>query len=198
MKHSILKILTFIFAFPIWILNPVRYHLSRFYYMILAVGHLKNVDPSIQFDGPIYLNGTKKLNIGKYSRIGPFVEFETEEAGTISIGSNVRINRGCTICSYTSINIGQYTLIGEFTSIRDANHGTDMGQFIRVQKHKSKAINIGEDVWIGRGSCILPGVTIGKGSVVGANSVVTCDIPPYSIAVGAPAKVIKKRDKATI
>jgi acetyltransferase-like isoleucine patch superfamily enzyme len=64
---------------------------------------------------------------------------------------------------------------------------------MRYQPHTSKPILIGRDVWIGRGSCILPGVTIGEGAVIGANSVVTGDISDFAIAAGAPAKVIKMR-----
>lgn len=57
----------------------------------------------------------------------------------------------------------------------------------------SKSVSIEDDVWLGYNVTVLPGVTIGKGSVIGAGSVVCSDIPPYSIAVGNPAKVIKRR-----
>lgn len=59
---------------------------------------------------------------------------------------------------------------------------------------RAKGIKIEDDVWIGAGAKILDGVTIGKGSVIGAGAVVTDDIPPYSVAVGVPARVIKKRE----
>ncbi|UCD33762.1 MAG: acyltransferase, partial [Desulfobacterales bacterium] len=87
-----------------------------------------------------------------------------------------------------------WTIVGEFVSIRDANHGMERGEPMRYQPHTSKPIRIGRDVWIARGSCILPGVTIGEGSIIAANSVVTKDIPPYSIAAGVPARVIKNRE----
>jgi len=64
---------------------------------------------------------------------------------------------------------------------------------IRLQEIRAIGIIIEDDVWLGVGSTVLDGVTIGKGSVIGAGAVVTKDIPPYSIAVGVPAKVIKKR-----
>jgi len=65
---------------------------------------------------------------------------------------------------------------------------------MRYQPHTSEEIQIGRDVWIGRGSCILPGVTIGEGAVIGANSVVTRDVPDFGIATGVPARVIKIRE----
>jgi len=64
---------------------------------------------------------------------------------------------------------------------------------MRYQPHTCEPILIGRDVWIGRGSCILPGITIGEGAVIGANSVVNKDVPAYAIAAGIPAKVIKMR-----
>ena len=110
------------------------------------------------------------------------------------MGEDTRLNRGCTLTSYSQIVVGDFTIIGEFVTIRDANHGMKRGEPMRYQAHETRPIHIGRDVWIGRGSCILPGVAIGEGSVIGANSVLTRDIPSYSIAAGIPAKVIKKRD----
>ena len=78
-------------------------------------------------------------------------------------------------------------------SIRDANHGIEHGRPFRTQEHKTDAISIGSDVWIGRGSAILKGVTIGHGAIIGANSVVTHDIPENAIAVGAPARIVRYR-----
>ncbi|MBC8193602.1 MAG: acyltransferase [FCB group bacterium] len=117
----------------------------------------------------------------------------TEASGQIILGAEVRINRGTTLVAYDSIEIGNQTLIGEFVSIRDANHGISPNQPVREQAHEASAIKIGRDVWIGRGSVILPGVEIGDHSIIGANSVVSKSIPPGSIAVGSPAKPIRKR-----
>ena len=114
--------------------------------------------------------------------------------GCIRLGNEIRINRGCIITSYSNISIGDFTIIGEYTSIRDANHGMEKNAPMRYQAHTFAPINIGRDVWLGRGCCVLPDVTIGEGSVIGANSVVTKDIPSFSIAAGVPAKVIGKRE----
>lgn len=191
--RSTLNAISSMFAFVYRAFRPVRYFWNRIFYLSLAKGQLKNLPASVQFDGPVHLAGTCRINIDEESRIGRDVELGTEEDGRINIGSCVRINRGSTIFSYDHISIGDYTMIGEFVTIRDANHGIDSGRLIRNQPHKAQAIHIGRDVWIGRGVCILPGVSIGDGAVVGANSVVTKSIPAGKIAVGSPARVVKKR-----
>jgi acetyltransferase-like isoleucine patch superfamily enzyme len=106
----------------------------------------------------------------------------------------VTINDGCYITSLFSITIGNGTSIGEYTSIRDYDHEfDDLSRPIKDQGYKGKPIDIGKDCWIGRGCMITSGVRIGEGAVVGANSVVTHDIPAFSVAVGAPARVLRKR-----
>ena len=76
-----------------------------------------------------------------------------------------------------------------------SNHGTSLGDDIQRQgwEQNKTGITVEDDVWIGANSVILPGVHINKGAIIGAGSVVTKDIPPYAIAVGNPAKVIKYR-----
>lgn len=189
----ILGVLTSILALPLRLLLPLVYPAQRIVYLTLAKVRLPNLSQTVQIDGPVAIIGTGNVGIGERSRVSRQVELGTEENGHIKIGENVRINRGSTIFSYTGVTIGDHSLIGEFVTIRDANHGIAPDQTIRSQPHNSERISIGEDVWIGRGVVILPGVTIGDGSVIGANSVVTKDIEPGMIAVGSPAKVIKNR-----
>jgi acetyltransferase-like isoleucine patch superfamily enzyme len=145
---------------------------------------------STQFDGPIEVAGTGNVFLGEQCRLGVGVFFETNGNGEILLGKRVRINRGGTIVSNSRVSIGDFALIGEMVSIRDANHGVDAGQLICEQAQRSREIVIGTDVWIGRGTCILQGVRIGDGAVIGANSVVTHDIPDGSIFAGLPAKQI--------
>lgn len=152
------------------------------------------MDFSLQCDGKIHISGTKNVHIGTGCRIGRDTELRTIGNGCIRIGDDVRLNRSCTIVSYSEILIHDLVIIGEFVSIRDANHGMLPSEPMRYQSHDTRPIKIGRDVWIGRGSIILPGVTVGNGAVIGANSVVTQDIPSFSIAAGAPAKILKKRD----
>lgn len=151
------------------------------------------VPASTQFDGDIRIVGSGDIVLGEYCRFGPAVLLETRQSGRIALGSHVRLNQGCVLVAYRQVSIGDDSLIGEYASIRDANHGIRAGQLIRLQRHDCAAVRIGCDVWIGRGACILPGVDIGDGAVVGANSIVTRDVPAGAVAVGNPAKVIKYR-----
>lgn len=189
----LLSVLSTSLAFPFRMMKPLASSLSRLYWLTAARTKNAHFDASVQFDGKIYLNGTRNIEIGMHSRIGQSVEFGTEESGHIILGNSVRINRGSTLVAYEQICIGDNTLIGEFVSIRDANHGISPDTLIREQAHTKKAINIGRDVWIGRGSVILPGVEIGDGCIIGANSVVTKSIPSGTIAVGSPAKPMRTR-----
>jgi acetyltransferase-like isoleucine patch superfamily enzyme len=151
------------------------------------------VHASTQFDGPVQVNGRVALALGPHCRLGTGVHFDTP-GGRIAVGSHVRINAGCVLVSYASISIGNDCLIGEYVSIRDANHGTVPGAPMRLQPHRSAPVVIGNNVWIGRGAVVLMGVTIGDGAVVAANSVVRRDVPANAIVGGAPAKLIRMRD----
>lgn len=193
MKKSLTRIMILTTSIAIRAFSPLAPLFRRIYYPALLKADLRSLDPSVQCDGRVHVIGTKNVMIGLRCRIGRDTEFETAEAGCISLGNDIRINRGCMLVSYTGIAINDHAIIGEYVSIRDANHGMNPDEFMRYQKHTASPVTIGRDVWIGRGSCILPGVTIGEGSVIGANSVVNADIPPYSIAAGIPAKIIKKR-----
>jgi maltose O-acetyltransferase len=114
----------------------------------------------------------------------------------VVIGDNVAVSRGVLVtCSgQTQVKIGNDVLIGPYVVIRTDDHVFDRIDIpIRLQGHKGADVIIEDDCWIGAHAIILKGVHVGKGSVIGAGSIVTNDIPPYSIAVGAPAKVIRKR-----
>ena len=197
MISSIKKIILYMLITPVAFFTrfilPISYFWRRVYCTALLNGKVKNSDISVICDGNVHVTGTKNISIGKRCRLGTDTELRTVENGNIRLANEIRINRGCTITSYSNVSIGNFTIIGEYTSIRDANHGMLKNTPMKFQTHSSSPIRIGCDVWIGRGSCILPGVSIGDGSVIGANSVVTKDIPPGVIAAGVPAVVIRER-----
>jgi acetyltransferase-like isoleucine patch superfamily enzyme len=111
----------------------------------------------------------------------------------IEMGEKVGFNYGCYVNGFGGLTIGDRTIIGPYTMIHTANHEMDTGRPIPEQGWNLGPVDLGPDCWIGMGVCILPGVTIGEGCVVGAGSVVTRDLEPYSVAVGNPAKPIKSR-----
>ena len=110
------------------------------------------------------------------------------------IGENVTINNYCTLVGSGGIKIGDNVLSAAHTMILAFNHSFDNVKIPMNKQGKTmKGIEIGDDVWLGAGVKVLDGVKIGKGSIIGANSVITKDIAPYSIAVGIPAKTIRFR-----
>jgi acetyltransferase-like isoleucine patch superfamily enzyme len=112
----------------------------------------------------------------------------------VSVGAHVSINEGVFIDGYGEVEIGDYCRIAHGCSIVSENHVfADPTVPICLQGKVRGKIVIGRDVWLGTGVKVLQGVTIGYGSVVGAASVVTKSLPPLSIAVGAPARVIGRR-----
>lgn len=119
----------------------------------------------------------------------------------LKIGKNVEINDDVHIAAVESVIIGDDVLIASKVYIADHNHGSYKGinQDSPLTPPNSRKIFtapivIENNVWLGEFVCILQGVTIGEGSIIGAMSVVSKNIPPFSIAVGSPAKVIKKYD----
>ena len=194
MKHTMMKMIGLPIVLLFKLAGPLRRIWRRIYLTARLAADVSDMDFSVQCDGRVHVSGTANIKLGKRCRLGMEVELRTVEAGHIQIGEDTRLNRGCTLTSYAQIRIDDFTIIGEFVSIRDANHGLKRGEPMRYQPHTCEQILIGRDVWIGRGSCILPGVTIGEGAVIGANSVVTKDVPEFGIAAGVPARVIKIRE----
>ncbi|MBW4469022.1 MAG: acyltransferase [Stenomitos rutilans HA7619-LM2] len=116
------------------------------------------------------------------------------EDGYIEINDNVYLGPYVCVAGPGHIRIGKNCLIASHTGIYANNHiFNDAASAIVGQGITAQGIVIEDDCWLGDGVKVLDGVTIGRGSVIGAGSVVTKSIPPYSVAVGVPAKVIKKR-----
>jgi len=156
----------------------------------LAAGIRSRLDASVVVIGPVEVHGSGQIRIGYNSLIYPGIYFETESDGSIDIGDDVVISRGVHIVSRASIAIGKGSMIGEYVSIRDANHARIPGFPIRDSGHTASPIVIGSEVWIGRGVTVLGGVTIGDGATVGANAVVTRDVAAGTTVVGVPARAV--------
>ncbi|KAM0809785.1 putative Maltose/galactoside acetyltransferase domain-containing protein [Seiridium cardinale] len=109
----------------------------------------------------------------------------------IILGDNFYSNFNLVILDCGLVTIGNRVLFGPFVSIFAATHETEV-QSRRDGIEYAKPVSIGDDCWIGGNVTIMPGVTIGKGCTVGAGSVVTKNIPDFSVAIGSPARVVKK------
>ena len=113
----------------------------------------------------------------------------------VSMGKNSSLNQGCNLYGLGGIEIGNNVRIACYTTIYSADHEfANPNEPVTKQGYVAAKIIIEDDVWIGAKVNINKGVTIGKGAVIGGGAVVTKDIPPYAVAVGNPAKVIKYRN----
>lgn len=150
----------------------------------------------------ISIIGKEHITIGKNFCALPLLRMEciTEYKGQhykpkLTIGDNVTLNVYCHIACTNEIRIGNDVLVGSNVLITDHSHGKiemDGRPFAQRALLSKGPVIIEDNVWIGDKACIMPGTTIGTGSIIGAGAVVTKDIPPYSIAAGVPAKVISR------
>jgi len=111
----------------------------------------------------------------------------------IELGDRVGFNYGCYVNGYGGLRIGDQTIVGPYAMIHTANHEIAPKKPIVDQAWTERPVEIGADCWIGMGVCILPGARLGDGCVVGAGSVVTGELEPNCVAVGNPARAIRRR-----
>ena len=126
--------------------------------------------------------------------VGIIGNFYVGNPSNVSIGSNCGINHGVFILGANRIEIGSYVVLSARCMLIDS--GLKLSNFATEEfpPHTSNFIKIEDGVWIGAGAIILPGVTLGKKSVVGAGSVVTRDVPPFTVVAGNPARPIGRTD----
>jgi len=141
------------------------------------------------------------IHIGKDTMIGEHVALSAGMMPgqvcltnpVVKIGDRCLIGRGSGIVGHLSIDIGDDVWTGHHVYITDQSHGYfDISKPISQQSQPERAVSIGEGSWLGHGVVVLPGAKIGKHVAVGANSVVTGELPDYCVAVGSPARVIKQ------
>lgn len=139
-------------------------------------------------DGPIV--------IGRGVFVDQDAWFSVAAGGRLTIGDGTHINRGFVVTCAGRVTIGRHVMMADRVFIGDTNHGyEDISMPPLLQPMApARPVTIEDDCWLGINSCVLAGVTVGRHAVVGANSVVTSDVPPYSVACGNPAIVIKQYD----
>ncbi len=171
-----------IFGHHIGLRNPGR----------VQIGKQSVIDDYVQ----ISARGTQDegIQIGERVLIGQNVRLRTRE-GNIAIGDDSNIGPDCHIGTSSNISIGKHCLFGGRCYIGGLQHGhEDTDTPMTEQAIVSKGgVQFGDDVWLGAHVIVNDGVTIGSGAIIGAGSVVTGDIPEYAIALGIPAKVVRKR-----
>ena len=168
----------------------------------VRIAHANNVQlgKGVYLDQGVYLHALPGgITIGEdtfimhHTMLHVFNFRKLPQAG-ITIGKNCFIGEFNVMRGQGGVHIGDGVYTGPMVQFVAVNHVySDPDRPIREQGITAKGIVIEDDVWIGSGATVVDGVTIGQGSVIGAGAVVTKDIPPYSIAVGTPAKPIKDR-----
>lgn len=177
-----------LFIFTIFLRNIYR----RF--KIFLSGNNVILGKNVSFGARVKIRTTDngKIIIGDNVTIDDYVVL-TSSFGQIKIGSNSYIGIGTHIVALEEISIGDGALIAAYCVIRDMNHGMDKDIPMYKQKHTSAPVLIGDDVWLGTHVVVTAGAKIHDGCVIGANAVVTHEIPLQSISVGLPAKPIRNR-----
>jgi acetyltransferase-like isoleucine patch superfamily enzyme len=115
-------------------------------------------------------------------------------AGRIRLGDRCYVGHGCVLYGSGGLEVGRDVLIGPGAILTSQGHQFDDPQrLVREQPHLFAPVSIGDDVWIGAGALVLPGVTIGDGAIVAAGAVVTRDVGPYQVVAGTPAHAVRAR-----
>jgi lipopolysaccharide O-acetyltransferase len=161
--------------------------------------------PALFIFFPLDVRGKRFIQFGEQMTCGTGCRFEAYPMDTgkktLIFGKNIQVNDYVHITAVNSVSIGDNVLMASRIYISDVQHGDYsnedcLKQSIPESIAKDRplsysSVRIEDNVWIGEGACIMPGVTIGRCSIIGANAVVTKNVPEYCIAAGNPARVIK-------
>lgn len=162
------------------------------------IGKCINIGKMYYLEGAKYISMADNVDIGERCIIEVHDKYQDQSfRPKLIIGSNCHIGDDSHITCINEVVIGNNVLTGRKIFITDNAHGASLRGLLDMSPNKrpltSKGpVIIGDNVWIGEMVCIMPGVRIGKGSIIGANAVVTKDIPPYCVVGGNPAKIIKE------
>jgi acetyltransferase-like isoleucine patch superfamily enzyme len=155
-----------------------------------------------QTDGPVFFGRNLQLQIakrgslsfGRFVWVGDGTKIRCHE-GEVLIGKKTVLGQECTISAYKHVRIGEQCVIADRAMFIDFDHGVvEVERPIRVQGIYMRDVEVGSNVWIGYGACVLRGVRVGDNSIVGTNAVVTKDVPANAVVGGVPAKLIRMRE----
>jgi len=135
-----------------------------------------------------------EIRFGRFVWIGDGSKIRCHE-GEVEIGDKTVLGQECTISAYRRVRIGEQCVIADRAMFIDFDHGVvEVERPIRKQGIYMREVEVGSNVWIGYGACILRGVRVDDNSIIGTNSVVTKDVPANAVVAGVPAKVIRMRE----
>jgi acetyltransferase-like isoleucine patch superfamily enzyme len=149
------------------------------------------VCPGVKFE----IGKGATLHLGRWSWVGNDCKIRVHE-GEVRIGAKTVMGQECTISAFQHVSIGRECIVADRVMLIDFDHGVvEVERPIREQGIYKRDVHVGHNVWVGYGAAILRGATIGDNSVIGTYTVVTKDIPANSVAVGQPARVVRKRER---
>lgn len=176
----------------------------RFWYPII---NLKNhflfgsygkdvyIEPGVVINRPRYVHIGDHVRIKRYTNINVHPEDRKSKDGILFIGENTHITQGAIISAFHRIVIEEDVGIGPYVCIVDnSRKAGDINRPLQEQNLEIGPVHIGAGSWLAYNACVLPNVKIGKHCLIGALSIVNKDIPSYSVAVGCPARVVKRFD----
>jgi acetyltransferase-like isoleucine patch superfamily enzyme len=150
----------------------------------------------IAFIGPgviLQVGKGAQIELGRWSWVGHGTKIRCHE-GVVSVGAKTVMGQECTISAFQHVKIGRECVIADRVMFIDFDHGVvEVERPIRLQGIYKRDVNVGNNVWIGYGACILRGVTVGDNAIIGTNAVVTKDVPANAVVGGLPAKLIRMR-----
>jgi acetyltransferase-like isoleucine patch superfamily enzyme len=163
----------------------------------LLLGRRLRLD-GLAFIGPgctLEVGRSATLELGRWSWIGHGCKIRSHE-GAVLIGAKSVLGQECTISSYQHVSIGRECVVADRVMLIDFDHGmVEVERPIRLQGIYKRDVRVGNNVWIGYGACVLRGVTVGDNAVIGANAVVTTDVPANAVVGGVPARLIRMREE---
>ena len=135
-----------------------------------------------------------RVRFGRFVWIGDGTKIRCHE-GVVLIGDKTVLGQECTISAYQHVRIGEQCVIADRAMFIDFDHSmAETERPIRVQGIYKRDVDVGSNVWIGYGACVLRGVSVGDNSVIGTYAVVTKDVPANAVVGGIPARVLRMRD----
>ncbi len=135
-----------------------------------------------------------EIRFGRFVWIGDGSKIRCHE-GVVEIGDKTVMGQECTISAYQRVRIGEQCVIADRAMFIDFDHGVvEVERPIRVQGIYKRDVEVGSNVWVGYGACVLRGVRVGDNSIIGTNAVVTRDVPANAVVAGVPARIIRMRE----
>jgi acetyltransferase-like isoleucine patch superfamily enzyme len=182
------------FLQSVWVLRRAR----RRWFATLAAGGFAEFGRGTALETPVRLLGERRIAIGSDVFVGPDCWLQTLDEGgddvALWIGDGTNIAGNCVISAVSHVRLGAKVLLARNVYISDHIHAYEDPATAVLDQGVARVapVDIEDGAWLGQNVVVCPGVRIGRGAVVGANAVVVDDVPEYSLAVGAPARVVRE------